>query len=179
MVAQAWNGLHFKHMPQIVGTVIRIEFLKQDGSPCYARPVWLFWTGPQTVSLEDLCRMYLWRFAIEHTFRFLKQHLGLNANHSTNLISTQHWMWLCALSYWQLLLLRSQAGELRPAWYPKRSGSHLRTLTPRLVQRQAQSLLVRLGTPAAALRPAGKGLGRSQGFHPQPRMNQAAHSTRA
>ena len=169
VVVRAWSGLHFKHMPQIEGTAVRIEFLKKDGTPCYARPVWLFWTGPQTVNLADLCRMYLWRFAIEHTFRFLKQHLGLNANQSTDLVSTQRWMWLCVVSYWQLLLLHSQAADLRPAWYPQRSGTHLRTLTPGLVQRQAQGLLVRLGTPAAALRPAGKGWGRAQGFHPQPK----------
>ena len=30
--------------------------------------MWLFWTGPDTVPLEDLCRMYLWRFAIETFF---------------------------------------------------------------------------------------------------------------
>jgi hypothetical protein len=35
------------------------------------------------VPLHDLCLMYLWRFAIEHAFRFMKQHLGLNANQST------------------------------------------------------------------------------------------------
>jgi len=167
--AQAWTGLHFKKMPQLTGTAIRIEFLHKDGSPCYTRPIWLFWTGPQTVSLEDLCRIYLWRFAIEHTFRFLKQHLGLNINRSTNLANTQQWMWLCALGYWQLLLLRSEAANLRPAWYPQRSGTHLRTLTPRLIQRQAQSLLLRLGTPAAPLRPAGKGTGRRLGFRPMPK----------
>lgn len=169
VVAQAWTGLHFKKMPKIAGMAVRIEFFRTDGKPCYAHPIWLFWTGPQTVSLEDLCRMYLWRFAIEHTFRFLKQHLGLNVNRSTNLSHTQQWMWLCALGYWQLLLLRSEAADLRPAWYPQRSGSHLRTLTPRLVQRQAQSLLLRLGTPAAPLRPAGKGTGRPKGFCPMPK----------
>lgn len=169
VVAQAWTRLHFKKMPKIEGTAVRIEFFRSDGNSCYAHPIWLFWIGPQTVSLEDLCHMYLWRFAIEHTFRFLKQHLGLNVNCSTNLNHTQQWMWLCALGYWQLLLLRSEAVNLRPAWYPQRSGSHLRILTPRLVQRQAQSLLLRLGTPAAPLRPAGKGIGRPSGFRPKPK----------
>jgi hypothetical protein len=166
---QAWNALHFKGFAQVEGTAIRIEFLRTDGSPCYARPVWLFWTGPQSVALIDLCRMYLWRFAIEHTFRFLKQHMGLNANRSTNLVSTQRWMWLCALAYWQLLLLRPAVNASRPAWYPQRSGNSVRTMTPRLVQLQAQVLLARLGTPARVLRPAGKGLGRPLNFHPKPK----------
>ncbi len=166
---QAWTQLHFKGFAQVEGTAIRIEFMRQDGSPCYTHPVWLFWTGPQSVALIDLCRMYLWRFSIEHTFRFLKQHLGLNANRSTNLVSTQRWMWLCALAYWQLLLLRPAADESRPAWYPKRSGKAERTLTPRLVQLQAAVLLTRLGTPARSLRPAGKGLGRPIDHHPKPK----------
>lgn len=169
VVVRAWSGLHFEKMPNLAGTAVRMEFFRLDGTPCYARPVWLFWTGPEDVRLEDLCRMYLWRFAIEHTFRFLKQHLALNTNRSTNLIHTETWMWLCALSYWQLLLLRGDAAEVRPAWYPKRVGKKERILTPRLVQRQAEGLLLRLGTPAAMLRPAGKGAGRPFGFHPVPK----------
>jgi hypothetical protein len=163
---QAWGGLHFKRFAQVEGRALRIEFLRLDGTPCYAHPMWLFWTGPQTVDLLDLCRMYLWRFAIEHTFRFLKQHLGLNANRSTNLVCTQRWMWTCALAYWQLLLLRTQADDARPAWYPKHNGAHLRITTPYLVQQQAAILLLRLGTPARSLRPAGKGHGRPSGYHP-------------
>jgi hypothetical protein len=163
---QAWVGLHFKRFDEVEGMAVRIEFLRPDGSSCYAHPVWLFWTGPQSVDLLDLCRMYLWRFAIEHTFRFLKQHVGLNANRSTNLLCTQRWMWICALAYWQLLLLRLQADDTRPAWYPKRNGANLRITTPYLVQQQAATLLLRLGTPAHPRRPAGKGLGRPVGYHP-------------
>ena len=50
--------------------------------------------------------MYLWRFAIEHLFRFLKQHMSLNSHRSTNLDSLQQWMWIAALAYRQLLLMR-------------------------------------------------------------------------
>ena len=115
---QAWQGLHFKKLSGLVGMVLRIEFLRPDGSPRYKRPMWLFWTGPDTVPLEELCRMYLWRFAIEHMFRFFKQQMGLNANQSTDLVSTDNWMWLCALAYWQLLLMRDEVKPSRPAWYP-------------------------------------------------------------
>ncbi len=118
---QAWQKLHFKKLAAFVGTLVQIEFLKADGTPCYKRPMWLWWTGPQSVALSDLCRMYLWRFAIEHLFRFLKQHMGLNSNRSPNLVSAQQWMWLCALAYWQLLLMRDQVKENCPAWYPQRA----------------------------------------------------------
>jgi hypothetical protein len=166
---EAWQGLHFKKLSELVGMVLRIEFLQADGTPRYKRPMVLFWTGPDTVPLEELCRMYLWRFAIEHMFRFLKQHMGLNANQSTDLVSTDQWMWLCALAYWQLLLMRDEVKPSRPAWYP--AGMQIKTkgLTPGQVQRSALAYLLELGTPARATRPAGKGKGRSKGYCPAAR----------
>jgi hypothetical protein len=165
----AWQGLHFKKLSDLVGMVLRIEFLRPDGTPRYKRPMWLFWTGPDTVPLEELCRMYLWRFAIEHMFRFLKQHMGLNANQSTDLVSTDNWMWLCALAYWQLLLMRDEVKPACPAWYPAGMKVGAKILTPGQVQRSAFGYLVQLGTPAKNTRPAGKGKGRSVGHHPPAR----------
>jgi hypothetical protein len=167
---QAWQGLHLKKLPELVGMVLKIEFLRPDGTARYKRPMWLFWTGPETVALEELCRMYLWRFAIEHLFRFLKQHMGLNANQSTDPVSTDQWMWLCALAYWQLLLMRDQVQDVRPAWFPARKPQGETKLTPRQVQRGALRYLVQLGTPAQATRTAGKGKGRTNGYHPAPRQ---------
>lgn len=166
---QAWQGLHFKKLSALVGMVLRVEFLQPDGTPRYKRPLWLFWTGPETVALEDLCRMYLWRFAIEHFFRFLKQHLGLNANQSTHLVSTDQWMWLCALAYWQLLLMRDEVKASRPAWYPAGSQIETKGLSPGQVQRSAFGYLVQLGTPARNTRNAGKGKGRLKGYRPAAR----------
>ena len=167
---KAWNGLHLKKLPGLVGMVLRVEFLRPDGTPRYKRPIWLFWSGPEITSLEDLSRMYLWRFAIEHYFRFLKQHLGLNANQSTNPVSTDQWMWLCALAYWQLLLMRDDVENLQPAWYPSQPLTDAHKRTPGLVQRGALRFLVKLGSPAQATRVAGKGKGRPKGFRPAPRQ---------
>lgn len=166
---RAWYKLHFKKLAALVGTLVQIEFLKADGTPRYKRPMWLFWTGPQSVALSDVCRMYLWRFAIEHMFRFLKQHLGLNSNRSPDLVSAQQWMWLCALAYWQLLLMRDGVKEDYQAWYPH-SRQQRAKLTPYQVQRSALSFLLELGTPAQEPRPAGKGTGRQKNYHPTPRI---------
>jgi hypothetical protein len=38
--------------------VLRVEFLKADDTPRYKTPLYLFWPGPLTVPLADLCRMY-------------------------------------------------------------------------------------------------------------------------
>jgi len=165
---QAWQKLHFKKLATLIGTLLQIEFLKADGTPRYKRPMWLFWTGPQNAALSDLCQMYLWRFAIEHMFRFLKQHMGLNSNRSPDLVSAQQWMWLCALAYWQLLLMRDVVKEDRPAWYPRKREQRTK-LTPYQVQRSALIFLLELGTPARKPRPAGKGAGRPKNYHPTPR----------
>lgn len=166
---QAWYGLHFKKVPGLMGTALKVEFLRPDGTPRYKRPLWLFWSGPQETSLPDLCRMYLWRFAIEHFFRFSKQRLGLNANQSTDVVSIDQWMWLCALAYWQLLLMRDEVEYLRPAWYSSKPTGGTPRLTPGLVKRSAARILVRLGTPAKTPRTAGKGKGRTKGYRPVPR----------
>jgi hypothetical protein len=68
VILRAWQGLHLKKLSGLVGMVLRIEFLRADGTPRYQRPMWLFWTGPETASLQELCRIYLWRFAIEIVF---------------------------------------------------------------------------------------------------------------
>jgi hypothetical protein len=38
---QAWHGLHFKKLSALVGMVLRVEFLRPDGTPRYQRPMWL------------------------------------------------------------------------------------------------------------------------------------------
>lgn len=169
VVLSAWHGLHLKKLPELVGLVLRVQFLRADGTPRYQRPMWLFWTGPESVALKDLCCMYLWRFAIEHFFRFAKQHLGLNANQSTQTVSTDHWMWLCALAFWQLLLMREGVAMEVPAWYPQAAKREAAKRTPGQVQRAAFGYLLKLGSPARATRPAGKGKGRSKGVQPPPR----------
>lgn len=68
MVLTAWHGLHLKKLSELVGVGLCVQFVRADGTPRYQRPMWLFWTGPESVALKDLCRVYLWRFAIEHFF---------------------------------------------------------------------------------------------------------------
>jgi hypothetical protein len=167
---QAWKGLHLKKLPELVVMLLRVEFRKPDGKPCYKQPMWLLWTGPMDVPLPELCKMYLWRFAIEHMFRFLKQNLGLNTSRSNDLVATEQWMWMCTLAYWQLLLMRDLVEDTRPAWHPRFRNGKPKELTPGQVQRAALRYLLQLGTPAKAPKLAGKGYGRSKGYRPVPRV---------
>jgi len=166
---RSWKELHLKKLPELLVMLLRVEFLKADGTPRYKQPMWLLWTGPSDVPLQELCKMYLWRFAIEHMFRFLKQNLGLNTSRSNDLVATEQWMWLCALAYWQLLLMRNGVEEDCPAWYPRFRNGKRRDLTPGQVQRAALGYLVQMGTPAHATKLAGKGKGRQKGYRPAPR----------
>jgi len=167
---RAWKGLHLKKLPKLIVMLLRVEFLKPDGQPRYKQPMWLLWTGPTQVPLQELCQMYLWRFAIEHLFRFLKQNLGLNTSRSNDLVATEQWMWMCALAYWQLLLIRELVEDARPAWHPRFRHGKPKELTPGQVQRAALGFLVPLGTPAQAPKVVGKGIGRPKGYRPAPRM---------
>ena len=165
----AWTNLHFYQLPFLVGMVLSVQFLKADGRPRFKRPLYLFWTGPSSVAMVDLARMYLWRFAIEHMFRFLKQHMGLTASNSPNPQARLRWVWCCALAYCQLLFIRHKVADCRPAWHPTFVRGRQRPLTPRHVQRNALPFLWELGSPALPTQPAGKGCGRPPGYHPQPR----------
>jgi hypothetical protein len=153
----------------LVGLLLRVEFLKADDTPRYQRPLYLFWTGSWEVDLSDLCRIYLWRFAIEHAFRFLKQRLGLNACQSSDPLVIKHWLWLVATAYWQLLLLEPLVADHRPPWYRHPLPCQPYARTPGMVRRGALSFLLALGTLAAPPKPAGKGGGRSLGYRPEPK----------
>ncbi len=167
----AWHDLHFYRIPALVGLVLMVEFLKSDGTPRFQRPLYFFWSGPQTIALADLCQMYLWRFAIEHMFRFLKQHMGLNTCRSPEPECHELWGWCCALAHAQLVLIRDEVAQHRPPWHKQcAEQGQPRKLTARQTQRNAFPFLLALGTPASAPRPAGKGTGRTFGYSPKPRQ---------
>jgi hypothetical protein len=78
-------------------------------------------------------------------------------------------MWIVALAYWQLLLMRDTVRPNRPAWHPHKKDGQDKPLTPAQVQRSAQTFLLQSGASAANPRPAGKGTGRQKGYYPAPR----------
>ena len=165
----AWTGLHFKALPRLVGLVVRVEFLKADGTPKYRRPLWLFWTGPDTMALEVIAQIYLARYGIEHFFRFAKQRLGLLCAQTPTLAASETWVWLVALAYTQLLLARA---VVIPTWRPWDAKPRPQTqpaLTAGQVLNAWAAFFASLGTPAAGPRPSGKGTGRQVGDRPTPR----------
>ncbi len=169
VVLQAWHTLHFITLAQLPGVVMQVQWFRPDGQRRHQRPWWLFWSGPTNVSLEALFQMYAWRFAIEHAFRFFKQHLGWTAAYLVLAPATECWTGLGLLAYWQLLLARELVTGSVPPWQAKPKDTSPWAYTPRQIQRALPGFFARIGTPAAAPKPAGKGLGRLRGFTPKPR----------
>lgn len=166
----AWTGLHFKDVPALVGTVVRVEFLTATGEAMYKRPLWLFWSGPIDTPLEALCLMYLLRFGIEHFFRFAKRRMGLLIAQTPDLTASVNWVWIVTLAYTQLLLARTLVAHQPRPWDPKSRRDPQRPLTPGQVRQAWLAFSHGLGTPAQSPRPSGKSPGRAPGFHPKPRQ---------
>lgn len=165
----SWSGLCFAKLPGLIGTVVRLELLREDGSPLYKWPIWLFWTGPVTTALEDLARIYLARSAIEQFFRFLKQNLGLLAHHGTNLVAQDNWVWAVTVAYWELLLARHLVVPQHRPWDPKARRDPDKPLTPGQVLNAWPVFCAALDLLSKPPGAAGKAPGRPVGFHPQPR----------
>jgi hypothetical protein len=174
----AWYNQHFKKVSILVGLVLRVEFLKADGTPRYKRPLWLFWSGPQGIVLSDLATMYLLRFTIEHFFRFAKQRLGLLAAHLGGLVQIETWAQSVALAYWQLLLSRHLVKPTYRPWDPTARQDPNNALTPGQVLDAWRIFSRSLETLTAAPRSAGKAPGRVPGYQPGPRERHPVAKTR-
>jgi hypothetical protein len=169
VVLSAWLDYHFQTTAALSGMVVRVRFLKADGTPRYKLPLWLYWTGPQDVALEDLAQMYLMRFTIEHFFRFLKQRLGLLAARTTDLVAETNWIWIVFLTYWQLLLSRDLVQRQPHPWDPASRRDPAKPLTPGQVLDSWVTFSGLLGILGESPKPAGKAPGRQAGFCPKPR----------
>jgi hypothetical protein len=169
----AWAGLHPKQQrhpghgsrrprPIVRGTILRVQV---ERVPARTRPpkvLWLWWAGPAGGALDlDLAwRAYVRRFDLEHTVRFCKQTLGWTTPRPRHPEQADRWTWLVVACYAQLRLARQIASDRRLPW--ERPRPQLR-LSPVRVRRGFPQLLVQLGTPASAPKPAGCPPGRPKG----------------
>lgn len=156
----AWAD-HDGDVPILDGTVIRlhVERLPGDGQP---KPVWLWFSGTDIdhEQLDRLWQMFLRRFDLEHTFRFLKQTLGWSAPRLRTPHAADRWTWLICAAYTQLRLARPLAEDLRRPW--ERAAKPGR-LTPARVRRGFRNIRGTTTLPASAPKPSRAGPGRKRG----------------
>jgi hypothetical protein len=179
-----WAGLHPKQQrhpghgtrgprPIVRGTIIRVQV---EGVPARTRPpkvLWLWWAGPEGLQLDlDLAwRAYIRRFDLEHTVRFAKQTLSWTTPRPRHPEQADRWTWLVLAAYAQLRLARAVVADARLPWERPRPPGRL---SPVRVCRGFPQLLVRLGSPAATPKPAGRSPGRPKGSRCGPAMRYPA-----
>ena len=156
----AWAD-HPGPLPIIEGAVINVavEHLPGDRAP---KPMWL-WCNDSRVTDDDLdwwWRSYLRRFDIEHTFRFLKQTLGLTRPRLRTPEQADRWVWLLIAAHTQLRLTRGLAEDLRHPWEQPLPADRL---TPGRVRRGFSRVRRTVGVPARPPKPSGPGPGRPRG----------------
>jgi len=171
---------HHGELPIIEGTLIRlqVDHLPGDRAP---KPVWL-WTSNRALAGSDVDRAwqaFLRRFDLEHTFRFLKQTLGLTTPKLRDPAAADRWTWLVIAAYTQLRLARELTADLRRPWErPCPPGR----LTPARVRRGFRHLRPKIALPARAPKSSRPGPGRPPGVPNQrlaPRHDVGKTSTRA
>ena len=175
--ARAWGPLHQQlakraawerhqgELPVVEGTLIRLDVDHLPGQRD-AEPLWL-WSSRAAADAEGADRAwqaFLRRFDIEHTFRFLKQHLGWTRPKLRDPAAADRWTWLVIAAYAQLHLARDLAADTRLPWQrPCEPGR----LTPARVRRGFRRIRQDLPVPASAPKPSRPGPGRPAGSRNQ------------
>ena len=141
-----------------------------------AKPMWLAWIGEEKLSLEELWKYYLRRFAIEHWNRFVKQRLhwratprrrqtqgNARAGHCPNWglqRKGKNGVRNMPILTWQLWLAREIIEDNPLPWQKPQSSDKL---TPGRVAQSFSGVLATIGTPAKSPKPRGKSPGWSTG----------------
>ena len=171
--ARAWPRLHqqlarragWEHhegeLPVVEGTLIRLAVDHLPGQRD-AEPLWL-WSSRAAATAEGVNRAwqaFLRRSGIEHTFRFLRQHLGWTRPKLRDPAAADRWTWLVIAACAQLHLARDLAADIRLPWQrPCPPGR----LTPSRVRRGFRRIRQALPVPASAPKPSRPGPGRPAG----------------
>jgi len=168
-----WNDVRMKKWPPQPLVLYRVVEYKANGEQKYKRPLWLIYMAaseqmPIPTPSEGQA-IYDGRFSIEHSIRFMKREIGLDAgqfNGADAELRCQLWVELVATAMWMLFALRglAQSKDLQwPAWWRSRR------LTPGAVRRLALALFVKLGIGPAQPQVHGKSPGRVLGTRFEPR----------
>jgi hypothetical protein len=176
VVVQAWAGLHAKSQnhpargtrrtrPILRGTLIRVEVTRLPGRLHKPKVLWLWWHSPTPPDLDLVWRVYVRRFDVEHTLRFLKQALLWTVLRPRTPEQADRWTWVLLAAYTQLRLARPLVADLGLPWERPLSSTQL---TPVRVRRGFCHLLPVLGTPAHAPQPCGRSPGRPKGRRSTP-----------
>ncbi|MFB9930973.1 NF041680 family putative transposase [Amycolatopsis halotolerans] len=183
--ARSWDRLHPKltrsdawaphegALPILEGTVIRLQVERLPGASA-PKPLWLWFsaTASTAAQVDRLWQMFLRRFDLEHTFRFLKQTLGWTRPRLRTPAAADRWTWLVIAACAQLRLARHLVEDQRRPW--ERTATTPARLSPARVRRGFRAVRLTTTAPASPPKPSRPGPGRpagSRNSHRAPRHN--------
>ena len=172
-VSSGWHRMHqrLEHrggwathpgtLPIIEGSLIRLTVDHLTGGRAGV-PVWLWCSDPEpeAVAVDHYWSMYLRRFDLEHTFRFLKQSLGWTRPMLRDPEAADRWSWLILAAHTQLRLAQPLASDVRLPWQRPLPTT---ALTPARVRRTFPRVHASCTQPASAPIATRAGPGRPPG----------------
>lgn len=135
-------------------SLIKVERLDEQGNQLVSKPLWLAWVGEEMPPLEEVWRLYLRRFTVDHWYRFLKQRLHWTVPNFGTPEQSERWSDLMPLMTWELWLARDIVTDNPLPWQKSQSN-----LTPGRVAQAMGGVFAVIGTPTRAPKPRGKSPG--------------------
>ena len=156
VILQLWKGLRFEYPHEIVEIdVLRACVHTEKEKP--PEPRWYGWQGKEA-SAEDIWRSFLYRWPVEPSIRFRKEHLHWTLPQTRTIEAAELWTMIVTLAQWQLYLARDIVADCRLPWQKKQS-----QLTPARVRQALALTLPMFGTPASAPQTRGNSPGWPKG----------------
>lgn len=165
VLVSLWKNLHFRKAATRPMSLIRVERLDVPGNQRVSKPLWLAWVGEEMPPLQEVWRLYLRRFTIDHWYRFLKQRLHWTVPKLGTPKQCERWSDLMPLMTWELWLARELVTDNPLPWQKS-----VDKLTPGRVAQSIGGVIAVIGTPATLPKPRGKSPGWKPGI-PRSRKN--------
>jgi hypothetical protein len=157
-----WNGLHERSAADTPLDVVQARVhLERDKPP---KPFWLAWQAPPMmppsvqVTAQTIWQAYPYRWPIEPSIRFRKQHLMWTVPQFHTPEAGDLWSTLVSLAMWELYLARTLVMDRPLPWQKTQT-----ELTPARVQQGLGELFCTIGTPVRPPRTRGKSPGWPKG----------------
>ena len=166
-----WKGLHERAAADAPLDVVQARIhLEREKPP---NLLWLAWQAPAMlpahleVTVETIWQAYPYRWPIEPSTRFRKQHLMWTVPQFHTPETGDRWSVVVSLAMWMLFLARQVVADQPRPWQKAQ-----RQLTPARVQQGWAALFCAIGTPVLAPQTRGKSPGWPRG---RPRQRRERH----